>query len=114
MPGHADHRRTDPGRHVVTLGKLLDYSQARPPLAQVKAHGYSAVYRYVCSDKAEKGLPGKRLTPVERDQILHAGLDIGLHGEDNAGAAQGGYARGKAQGQQWADYAHSVLGAPKG
>ena len=95
-------------------GKLLDYSQARPPLATVKAHGYSCVYRYVCSDTAERGLPGKRLTPAERDQILAAGLDIGIHGEDEAGAAQKGYARGKAQGQQWADYAQSILAAPKG
>jgi hypothetical protein len=99
---------------MAVLGKLLDYSQARPPLDQVKAHGYSAVYRYVCSDKAEAGLPGKRLTPSERDQILHAGLDIGLHGEDNAAAAQAGYARGLEQGKQWAGYAHDVLAAPKG
>lgn len=99
---------------MVTLGKLLDYSQARPPLAIVKAHGYSCVYRYVCSDGSEAGLRGKRLTPAERDQILAARLDIGLHGEDEAGAARNGYPRGKAQGQQWADYAHSVLAAPKG
>jgi len=98
----------------MALGKLLDWSQARPPLAQVKAHGYSAAYRYVCSDKAEAGLPGKRLTPSERDQILHAGLDIGLHGEDEAGAAQKGYSRGLAQGRQWADYAHRILNAPGG
>jgi len=98
----------------VTVGKLLDWSQARPNLAKVKAAGYSAAYRYVCSDTAERGLPGKRLTPTERDQILHAGLDIGLHGEDEAGAAQKGYARGLAQGKQWADYAHRILNAPKG
>lgn len=96
------------------IGKLLDYSQARPPLAKVKAAGYSCVYRYVCSDASEDGLPGKRLTPAERDQILDAGLDIGIHGEDNNGAAQAGYARGRAQGQQWAAYAHDVLEAPKG
>jgi len=95
-------------------GKALDYSQARPPLGKVKANGYSCVYRYVCSDTAEAGLPGKRLTPAERDQILNAGLDIGLHGEDNASAAQSGYARGKQQGQQWADYASTVLHAPRG
>lgn len=98
----------------MAVGKLLDYSQARPPLAQVKAHGYSCVYRYVCSDGSEAGLKGKRLTPAERDQILNAGLDIGIHGEDEAGAAQKGYARGKQQGQQWADYAHTILAAPKG
>ncbi len=98
----------------MTVGKLLDWSQARPNLAKVKAAGYSAAYRYVCSDSAEAGLPGKRLTPTERDQILHAGLDIGLHGEDEAGAAQKGYPRGLAQGRQWADYAHRILNAPKG
>ena len=98
----------------MTVGKLLDWSQARPNLAKVKAAGYSAAYRYVCSDAAERGLPGKRLTPLERDQILHAGLDIGLHGEDEAGAAQKGYQRGLAQGKQWADYAHRILNAPKG
>ncbi len=98
----------------MTVGKLLDWSQARPNLAKVKAAGYSAAYRYVCSDSAEAGLPGKRLTPTERDQILHAGLDIGLHGEDEAGAAQKGYTRGLAQGKQWADYAHRILNAPKG
>src|SRR6266571_458210 len=96
------------------VGKLLDWSQARPNLAKVKAAGYSAAYRYVCSDSAEAGLPGKRLTPTERDQILHAGLDIGLHGEDEAGAAQKGYTRGLAQGKQWADYAHRILNAPAG
>ncbi len=98
----------------MALGKLLDYSQARPSLTQIKAHGYSAVYRYVCSDTAENGLPGKRLTPTERNQILNAGLDIGLHGEDEAGAAQKGYNRGLAQGRQWADYADRILGAPHG
>jgi len=98
----------------MALGKLLDWSQARPPLAKVKAAGYSAAYRYVCSDTAEAGLPGKRLTQAERDQILAAGLDIGLHGEDEAGAAKKGYSRGLAQGKQWADYAHRILGAPKG
>jgi hypothetical protein len=98
----------------MALGKLSDWSQARPPLAQVKAHGYSAAFRYVCSDGAEAGLPGKWLTPGERDRILHAGLDIGLHGEDEAGAAQKGYARGLAQGRQWADYAHRVLKTPAG
>jgi hypothetical protein len=55
------------------LGKVIDYSQARPDLAAVKAAGYSAVYRYVCSVAAEAGLPGKRLTPLERDDILAAG-----------------------------------------
>jgi hypothetical protein len=98
----------------MAVGKLLDYSQARPPLGKVKANGYSAVYRYVCSDGSEHGLPGKRLTPAERDAILHAGLDIGLHGEDDAGAAKLGYTRGKQQAQVWADYAHTVLAAPKG
>jgi hypothetical protein len=101
-------------RAMAALGKLLDWSVARPPLAQVAAHGYVAAYRYVCSDVAEAGLPGKRLAPKERDAILAAGLDIGLHGEDNAGAAQGGYSRGLAQGRQWADYAHGVLRAPTG
>jgi hypothetical protein len=99
---------------MAPLGKLLDYSQARPPLTTVRAHGYAGVYRYVCSDRAEAGLPGKRLTPRERDQILAAGLDIGLHGEDDARAALGGYNRGLAQGRQWAEYAHDVLAAPKG
>jgi hypothetical protein len=98
----------------MAIGKLLDYSQARPNLAKVKAAGYSAVYRYVCSQSSEDGLKGKRLTPTERDQILAAGLDIGLHGEDNNGAAQAGYSRGLEQGRQWADYAHTVLDAPKG
>ncbi len=98
----------------MTVGKLLDWSQARPNLAKVKAAGYSAAYRYVCSDTAERGLPGKRLTPTERDQIIAHGLDIGLHGEDEAGAAQKGYSRGLAQGKQWADYAHRILNAPKG
>ena len=98
----------------MALAKLLDWSQARPPLHQVKAHGYAGVYRYVCSDAAEAGLPGKRLTPGERDAIVHAGLDIGLHGEDNAGAARAGYSRGLEQGRQWADYAHTVLHAPTG
>jgi hypothetical protein len=37
-----------------------------------------------------------------------------LHGEDEAGAARKGYARGLAQGKQWADYAHRILNAPKG
>jgi len=98
----------------MAVGKALDYSQARPPLGKVKANGYSCIYRYVCSDAAEAGLPGKRLTPQERDQILNAGLDVGLHGEDNAGAAQAGYPRGRQQGQQWGDYAHDVLDAPLG
>jgi hypothetical protein len=96
------------------LGKLIDYSQARPDLAAVKAAGYSAVYRYVCSAGAEAGLPGKRLTPMERDDILAAGLDIGLHGEDEANAASKGYNRGLEQGKQWGDYAAGILDAPRG
>ncbi len=99
---------------MVVLAKALDYSQARPDLAQVKAAGYESVYRYVCSDTAENGMPGKRLTPKERDAILHAGLDIGIHGEDESGAVLKGYNRGLAQGAQWTSYARNVLGAPQG
>src|SRR5215472_15518701 len=113
---HRVHLTTEQPRRRAdaVTGKALDYSQARPPLGKVKGNGYSCVYRYVCSDASEAGLPGKRLTPAERDQILAVGLDIGLHGEDNAGAAQGGYTRGRQQGEQWGDYAFNVLGAPKG
>jgi len=94
-----------------SLGRWLDWSVGRPALAQVKANGYGGVYRYVCSDSSEAGMPGKRLSKAEADQILTAGLDIGLHGEDEATAAQQGYNRGLAQGRQWGDYAASI-GAP--
>lgn len=98
----------------MAIGKLLDYSQARPNLPAVKAAGYETVFRYVCSDTAEAGLPGKRLTPAERDAILASGLDIGLHGEDESGAVLKGYSRGLAQGKQWTSYAKNILDAPKG
>ncbi len=98
----------------MAIGKLLDYSQATPNLTDVKNAGYEAIFKYVCSDIAEAGLPGKRLTPAYRDSIFNHGLDIGLHGEDEAGAVNGGRPRGLAQGRQWGDYARRVLGAPAG
>lgn len=98
----------------MAIGKLLDYSAQSKSidLKAVKAAGYEGVFRYVCL--SDVSLPGKLLRPAERDAILAAGLDIGLHGEDEAGAVFKGYSRGLEQGKQWSDYARTVLGAPKG
>jgi len=90
------------------LGKILDYSSARPDLKAVKAAGYEAIFRYVSSAS------WKRLGPTERDDILAAGLDIGLHGEDEADAWTKGYSRGLEQGRNWTSYARYTLDAPKG
>jgi hypothetical protein len=95
---------------MTIIGRAIDYSDARPPLDQVKAAGYTDVYRYTRTfDSA-----GKRLGPTERDQILDAGLDIGIHGEDQSGDAANGAARGTLRGTAWANYMHDVLQAPKG
>jgi hypothetical protein len=94
---------------MAIIGKAIDYSGARPDLAQVKAFGYTDVYRYTRSKDSSY-----RLGPTERDQILDAGLDIGIHGEDSAGDAAYGAARGTLRGTAWANYMSTVLHAPKG
>lgn len=99
---------------TTVLGKGLDCSQARPIPSNVKNAGYFGMWRYVCSDSSEAGLPGKRLTFNEMHSYLNAHLDVGVHGEDEAQAVLSGYPRGKAQGTQWADYMSSQLNFPKG
>src|SRR6266704_2455541 len=95
---------------MTIIGKAIDYSDARPDLSAVAAAGYTDVYRYTRTfDSA-----GKRLGPAERDQILDHGLDIGIHGEDQAGDAANGAARGTLRGTAWASYMHDTLGAPRG
>src|SRR5215472_8643811 len=99
---------------MAALGKVLDFSEARPDPGKAKTAGYLGFYRYVCSDASEEEMPGKRLTPAEQKLYLDTGLDVGLHGEDESGAAEKGAARGTVQGKQWATYAHDVLQWPVG
>jgi hypothetical protein len=88
-----------------------DYSFARPDLAQLKALGVVGVLRYL--SPVDQNTQGKVLSPVEKDAILHAGLDLCLNFEwyagrclegFNAGLTDGGTALGQAK----------ALGYPQG
>lgn len=76
------------------MGSLgLDYSFGRPKPADLRAHGYRFVVRYLSRD------PSKNLTAAERDGLLKAELDIVLNWEATADGALGGAGQGYADGK---------------
>jgi LysM repeat protein len=80
--------------------ELVDYSFARPNLAQVKAAGIAGVIRYLTGS-------GKSLTTGEIAQIRAAGLSLALVYETTGQTVKGGRSAGVADGQA----ALSALGA---
>lgn len=83
-----------------------DYSFARPSMAELKAVGVTFVMRYLTGQ-------GKALTAAERDEILGAGLALGLVFEAGSGNASLGASQGAADGGV-AKAAADALDAPDG
>lgn len=67
----------------------LDFSWDRPPIPEIKKHGYTFVCRYGCY-----GTSGKQLTPAEAQSYLDNGIDVVSNWEHEAAAALQGYSRG--------------------
>jgi hypothetical protein len=85
--------------------ELIDYSFARPNLAQVKAAGVTGVIRYLTGS-------GKGLTTGEIQRIRAAGLSLTLVYETTGRTAKGGRSAGVADGQA-ALSALRTLGLPR-
>lgn len=86
------------------FGKVVDYSWSKPGAGAISYNGYLGAMRYLGSDQ-------RCITKSERDELLNAGLGIGLIWETTANRPMGGQAAGLQDGQQatyWADQ----LGAP--
>lgn len=66
----------------------VDFSYARPTVAQITALGASWVARYLSPD------PGKNLSPAELGEYLQAGLAVVLVWESTATRAQQGFTAG--------------------
>lgn len=77
--------------------KWIDYSFARPGLAEAKLDGAVGAFRYLCPDLPNTH--GKLLTAAERDAILHAGLDLVLNFEWYATRCLEGHAAGVEDGK---------------
>jgi hypothetical protein len=88
----------------MTWPAIIDYSYGRPSMQSIKDAGYKGVMRYLGDD-------GRCIFAAERDQLLGAGLGIGLIWETSASRPLAGYQAG-------IDDAHSAnrfadqLGAP--
>lgn len=89
----------------------LDYSFARPSLAQMKADGVSGVCRYLSPDDANTH--GKILFATEKDSLLNSGFDIALNFEWYQGRCNEGYQAGIQDGQTAFAQAKG-LGYPQG
>jgi LysM repeat protein len=85
--------------------ELIDYSFARPNLAQVKAAGVTGVIRYLTGS-------GKGLTTGEIQRIRAAGLSLTLVYETTGRTVKGGRSAGVADGQA-ALSALRTLGLPR-
>lgn len=71
----------------MTFPAVIDYSYGRPTMDSICAAGYTGVMRYLGND-------GRCLYPNERDQLLGAGLGIGLIWETTARRPVDGYNAG--------------------
>lgn len=93
---------------------IIDYSLARPTIAELKAHGVTAVGRYIGWD-GEPGYQntGKNITKPEAKALLAAGISVFLAFEYVTDAAARGAAQGHADGQLAASQL-AGLGAPPG
>lgn len=77
------------------MTQILDYSLARPDIAQIKSKGYVGVMRYVAP--AEDA--AKIITQAEYHALLGAGLQVGLNWEWYGNRAREGAAAGQADAQ---------------
>ena len=83
----------------------VDFSYARPSVAQIKALGAHWVGRYLSTD------PGKGLSKAELDEYLAAGLDVVLFYETTATRALQGFTAGHNDGHT-AAMLRASLGIP--
>lgn len=89
-----------------------DYSAAKRTSAQLKAHGYAGVIRYI---DAPDRLRTKHTNKAEWDELGRGGLDRMLVFEHNTDDPLGGYARGRAYalrakaGADYLDYAGPIF-----
>lgn len=88
----------------MTFPACIDYSYGRPSMSSIKNAGYMGVMRYLGSD-------GRCITKTERDQLLGAGLGIGLIWETTARRPCDGYNAGVADARS-ANAEADKLGAP--
>jgi hypothetical protein len=82
------------------MGIIIDYSLARPTIAQLKAASVESVGRYLGWDGVD-GRPntGKNLSKSELDELHAAGISVFLAFEYTATAALNGASQGKQDGQ---------------
>lgn len=86
------------------MTELIDYSYSHPPVGDVVAAGYIGCMRYLGND-------GRCITTPERDQLLGAGLGIGLIWETSADRVLDGGQAGRDDAASANKYADQ-LGAP--
>lgn len=96
---------------MTIVRKWIDYSFARPGLAEAVKDGAAGAFRYICPDLPNTH--GKILTAAERDAILHAGLDLVLNFEWYATRCLEGHAAGLEDGKTALAMARA-LGYPAG
>jgi Domain of unknown function (DUF1906) len=91
---------------------IIDYSVARPTVANLKAHGVTAVGRYIGWDSVPGfSSIGKNITAAEAKALLGAGIDVFLAFEYAPDAAAHGTPQGTKDGQL-ATKQLGQLGAP--
>ena len=86
---------------------VVDYSYARPTVAEIKAYGAVGVIRYVSRTAS------KNLTVDEYARLRGGGLAVGLVWEEGKSSALGGYPRGAADAKE-ANAQADALGFPSG
>ncbi len=91
---------------------IIDYSDARPPVAALRAAGVTAAGRYIGWD-GQPGFAstGKNITVTEAASLHAAGISVFLSFEYAANAADGGTAQGARDGKLAAAQM-TALGAP--
>lgn len=77
------------------MSQVVDYSWARPGVANIKNAGYIGVMRYLSYDNT-----GKTVSRAEADEIRGAGLKLGLVWENAANRVKGGAAAGASDAQE--------------
>jgi hypothetical protein len=84
--------------------ELVDYSYSHPPVQDIVNAGYLGAMRYLGSDS-------RCIYTPERDELLNAGLGIGLIWETSTDRVLGGAGAGRSDAELANNYANA-LGAP--
>jgi Domain of unknown function (DUF1906) len=92
---------------------LADFATARPSPQALLDAGYLGALRYLCDDRCEAAMPGKRITPAELAGYRDAGLSVALCWENGAADAAGGNTPG-AYAAGWINRLCDALGWPAG